>query len=743
MRQPVSILRDSLVRVIALVLAIGASFSAAHAADCIGLVLGGGGARGAAHIGVLKVLEREHIPICKIAGTSMGAIVGGMYASGYSPEEIERILGQIDWKDVLSDDPPREKLSMRRKSQDLEFLLDYEIGYRNGRIVTPQGLIQGQKLLILLRQLLASTWQIDNFDDLPIPFRAVAADIVSGKPVVWDKGDLVLAIRSSMSVPGAFAPLPVDDYLLVDGGIFDNVPVGVARAMGADRLIVVDVGTPIAKREDLTNPLAILNQVVGTLSQDRINRELATLGAGDVLIRPELGDFSAASFDKADQAIPIGAQAAERVLDQLRTFAVGAQTYAEFTARHRLITYTPPLIEFVDVKAGGAGAAKLIEREMQILVGKPLDTDHVDQMVEASYGSGRYQTIRYQVVERDGKTGLEITAVDKPWGPNIALFGIQLSNDFKGNTDYQLKADVIFQNVNDAGGELRNRLRLGGETGVESEFYQPFGLGARFFALGQLGYTAENFPLFQGTDQVADYRVQRGETRAGIGTYLSTDLSLGGGLIYGHDWVRRYIGSPDSITEGDAVFGAYSTRLEYDTLDSAIFPAHGMRLDFDSYWYRKSLGSDNNSDAYKLVWDGVLSSGENHFLFGTRLTASTNSAVIEVNDSLGGFLNLSGYPERGLVAPNLVFGRAVYYRQLSDPDKLFAVPIYFGGSVEGGHLWGLQQAIDTNFDEVIYAGSIFAGVKTPFGPLFLGYGQTNNGHYSVYLTFGTLIRPRF
>ncbi|HET7779146.1 MAG TPA: patatin-like phospholipase family protein, partial [Rudaea sp.] len=291
-----------------------AALPAAQAADCIGLVLGGGGARGAAHIGVLKVLEREHIPICKVAGTSMGAIVGGMYASGYSPEQIETILGQIDWKEVLSDDPPRERLSMRRKNEDLEFLLGYEVGYRDGRIVTPQGLIQGQKLLLLLRQILASTWKIDDFDDLPIPYRAVAADILSGKPVVWSKGDLVLAIRSSMSVPGAFAPLPVDDYLLVDGGIFDNVPVGVARAMGADRLIVVDVGTPIAKRDELTNPLAILNQVVGTLSQDRINSQLALLGEKDILIRPELGDFSSAAFDQAQKAIPIGARAAEKSL---------------------------------------------------------------------------------------------------------------------------------------------------------------------------------------------------------------------------------------------------------------------------------------------------------------------------------------------------------------------------------------------------------------------------------------------
>ena len=715
----------------------------AQAADCIGLVLGGGGARGAAHIGVLKVLEREHIPICKIAGTSMGAIIGGMYASGYSPESIERMLGEIDWKDVLNDDPPREKLSMRRKNQDLEFLLGYEFGYRNGRITTAQGVIQGQKLLMLLRKLLAPTWKIDNFDDLPIPFRAVAADIVRGESVVWSKGDLVLAIRSSMSVPGAFAPLAVDDYLLVDGGIFDNVPVNVARAMGADRLIVVDVGTPIMKREDLTTPLAILNQVVGTLQQDRINRELASLGARDVLISPELGDFNMAAFDKVADAIPIGVRAGEQALASLQGFKTDAVTYAAFTAQHRPIAYAPPLIAFVHVNADRSGAARLIEREMQVLIGKPLDSAQVDRVIETAYGAGRYQTIRYQLVEHDNVAGLEIEAIDKPWGPNIALFGFQLSNDFQGNSDYQLKSNVVFQNINDAGGELRNRVRLGGVTGLESEFYQPFGLGARFFALGQLGYRAEVMPLFNDTVQIAEYRIRRAETRAMAGTYLSNDLAVSGGLKYGHDWITRNIGAADIVAESDANFGAGAFRLQYDTLDDAIFPARGARVDFDTEWYRKSLGSDGNATAYRLVWDGVLSSGQNHFLFGTRLSNSTNSSVIEVNDTLGGFLNLSGYPERGVIAPNIAFGRAVYYRALSDPEKLFSVPIFLGGSVEAGHVWGQQEAVNVNLNSVIYAGSIFAGVKTPFGPLFFGYGQTNNGHSSVYLTFGTLIRPRF
>ncbi len=217
-------------------------------------MLGGGGARGAAHIGVIEVLEREHIPICGVAGTSMGSIVGGLYAAGYSPGDMSEVVGQLDWNDLFSDDPVRVDMPMRRKQADYRYLLDFEIGWKNGRIITPVGVVQGQKLLLLLRRLLASTWGVDNFDQLPIPFRAIATDIVAGREIIFAKGDLPLAIRSSMSVPGAFAPTNVDGKLLVDGGVMNNVPIDVARGMGATRLIVVDVGTPLCGRSGAFEP---------------------------------------------------------------------------------------------------------------------------------------------------------------------------------------------------------------------------------------------------------------------------------------------------------------------------------------------------------------------------------------------------------------------------------------------------------------------------------------------------------
>ncbi|HWG67192.1 MAG TPA: patatin-like phospholipase family protein, partial [Rhodanobacteraceae bacterium] len=308
---------------------------AAPRKDCIGLVLGGGGARGAAHIGVLEVLQREHIPVCVIAGTSMGAIVGSMYAVGYTPDEMQKILGGLDWKGLFNDDPPRPELPMWRKDQDFQYLLNVEIGFRDGKVVMPTGLVQGQKLLLLLRRLLLPAWDTEDFDHLDIPFRAVAANLGNGQTVILDHGNLALAVRASMSVPGAFAPTRYGDQLLVDGGILDNVPVDVARAMGATRMIVVDVGTPLESERDMTNPIAVLNQMLGVATLESTERQLHSLGPGDILIKPQLGGISAADFDQAEKAIRIGEQAAEAMLPQLRRFSESPARWMAWREAHR------------------------------------------------------------------------------------------------------------------------------------------------------------------------------------------------------------------------------------------------------------------------------------------------------------------------------------------------------------------------------------------------------------------------
>jgi NTE family protein len=291
----------------------------------IGLVLSGGGARGAAHVGVLKILEELRIPIDYVAGTSMGAIVGGLYASGMSVEEIASVIGSTDWKGFYSDRQPRSERSLRRKSDGNGFLVDFDVGFKNGGLVFPLGLVQGQKFEIALRRWLLPVATVKDFDRLPIPFRAVATDVAKGELVLLGSGDLASAIRASMSAPGALKPVRLDGRLLVDGGLVNKLPVQVVKDMGADLLIVVDVGFPLLEEDKLNSVLAVSNQMLTIMIQGNVRRQLDLLGDSDVLITPELGHFSSTAFDRVVEAMARGENSARNAQAKLSGLSVDNQ----------------------------------------------------------------------------------------------------------------------------------------------------------------------------------------------------------------------------------------------------------------------------------------------------------------------------------------------------------------------------------------------------------------------------------
>src|SRR5580658_3951302 len=312
----------------------------------VGLVLSGGGARGAAHIGVLKVLEQMHVPIDAIAGTSMGAVVGGLYASGFSARDIEKIMTSLNWQIAFRDRPPREDLTLRRKQEDENFLVAFPLGVRGHKVVLPKGLIEGQGLSQLLRRLTLPVARITNFDELPTQFRAVATDLESGQSVVLGSGDLTSAMRASMSAPGIFAPVERQGRVLVDGGIGDNIPVDVARAMGVDLLIVVDVGSPLQQRNKLTDVTAISNQMLAILLRRNAQAQLATLGPRDILIAPDLGDASSFDFGAVARYIGVGEAAARASADQLAPLAVSDARMQSWQAGRESLRRPPPIIRF-------------------------------------------------------------------------------------------------------------------------------------------------------------------------------------------------------------------------------------------------------------------------------------------------------------------------------------------------------------------------------------------------------------
>ncbi|HEX6834678.1 MAG TPA: patatin-like phospholipase family protein, partial [Rudaea sp.] len=512
------------------------------------LVLGGGGARGAAHIGVLKVLEREHVPIDCITGTSMGAIVGGLYAAGYKADEIETVLKGIDWKEMFQDDPPREELPMRRKEDELRFLGGVELGLRDGKVAFPRGVIQGQKLQLLLKRLLLSTVKTQDFDDLPIPFRSVATDIGSGERVVFARGDLATAIRASMSVPAAFAPIRYQGHLLVDGGITDNVPIDVARELGARRLIVVSVGMPLTSEDQLNSPFAIADQMLNAMMKRQADEQLRSLGPDDLLLTPDLGDVTSADFNRSPDAVRSGLATAEAKLQDVRRFGADAAEYTDFVAHHRQRAFDAPLIAFLDVQRGRSRTAGYVEQHLSSLVGKPFVPETVEKEIGVAYGEGSYERITYEIVDRDGQTGLSVLPVDKGWGPTFVRIGLRLSDNFAGRNSYQLLSELNFTGLNDYGGESRNRIELGQVTELYSEFLQPFGTQGQFYVAPYLDYSAYNFPISTGGDiDIAEYRRNRIAGALEFGWTPNASWQFSGALEYGRDRLNLRVGAPDQL----------------------------------------------------------------------------------------------------------------------------------------------------------------------------------------------------
>ena len=739
-RLPIRMRVLALAAMAGLALAPGPALAAPSDPGCVGLVLGGGGARGAAHVGVLKVLERERIPVCAISGTSMGAIVGGLYAAGYSADELERLVETLDWGDMFVDDPPRAERPMARKDEDFRHLLSLEIGYKDGRISMPAGLVRGQKLLMLLRRLTLSTWQDKDFDALPIPFRAISADIVTGNKVVFADGDLAVAIRASMSVPGAFAPIRLGDRLLVDGGMVDNVPIDDMRAMGATRMIVVDVGSPLVGEDQLGNPASILNQMITALMTEKTGRSLATLDGGDVLIRPDLGTITSVQFNRGEEAVNAGVRAAEAALPRLRALAIEPARYAALRASQHRRAFDPGLVAFLDVSPGGSSSAtRHAAWATEDLVGKRFDVDKVERDVGRTYGDGRYQQIDYRLVRREGQTGLEILPEQKPWTA-FGRLGLQIDDNFNGGNNYLVSAELTFNNVNRTGGQWRNLLQLGRVTGLRTRFRQPFGEGGDFYLSPMLDMRAESLPFWRdGEDLLAEYRLIRRAVALEAGWSPRPEWQVELALIGGKDEARRLVGDPADFRGGSESYAGLRFGATWDTLDSVSFPTKGVRANLDVLSLHEWAGTASEGTVVRASLDWARSWDRYHLLLGARATSALDDGVsFQANSFLGGFLNLSGYAERALVDTQTGLARAVLYRRTGDTSGLFSVPMYVGGSLEAGNVWATRR--DFLRGDPVVAGSLFLGLDTPLGPMFLGYGRNDRGAASWYLTFGSLLR---
>lgn len=708
---------------------------AEHERPRIGLVLGGGGARGAAHIGVLKELERLRVPVDVIAGTSMGAIVGGLYASGMSAAELEELVASLDWAAALSDNPSRKDLSFRRKQDDAEFPIDFEVGVRGTDLVLPKGVIQGQKLDLLLRELTLHTSNIDDFDDLPIPFRAIASDIERGEAYVMGKGDLALAIRASMSVPGVFAPVQIDDRLLVDGGIVGNLPVDVMQQLGVDVIIAVDVEFPLYGRDELASVLAISEQMLTILIRKETLRQIDRLGERDVMIRPELGVFASTNFGEIVTTIEPGEVAARAQSEKLQAISVDRATYDAYQARRSASLQAESQLAFVRVVHDGKLAPAVLESRLSIQAGDPVDPRTLAENANRLHGLQLYEHVGYTLIEENGRTGVEYRATAKSWGPNFLQFGVSLEDDFEGSTGFNLETRMTRAGLNRLGAEWRTDLRLGTDPRVFSEFYQPLSFDSRWFVAPRFEMSQSNLDIF-GTDQtIARLRISEAETGLDFGRELGTVGELRVGAYRGLGEARVKVGDPALPNIDFDTGGAFAT-LRFDTLDNARFPRSGMRADLRWTMSRPGFGADSNFDTVEGEVASSWSRGKNTLQLGLAY-ATTIESDNTVQDffPLGGFLRMSGLSRGEISGPHAALARLVYYRRIGDTTGgILDTPVYFGVSAEAGNVW--QTRSEVSFDTMMANGSIFTGIDTFFGPVYLAAGFAEEGATNFYLFIG-------
>ncbi len=701
----------------------------------IGLVLGGGGARGAAHVGVLEVLEEMRVPIDCIAGNSMGAIVGGLYAAGLSPEEIGREMREMDWDDVLDDKPPRPEQQFRRKRDDDNYLIKKYVGYEAGKLELPLGYIQGQKFDGELARLTQHVSAVKNFDQLPIPFRAVATDIETGKAVVLSSGNLARAIRASMAVPGAFDAVEIDGRLLVDGLVSNNVPLDVAREMGADVVIVVDVGTPLMKREEITDVLAVIGQVSNILSQRNVEAQLRTLRDTDVLIEPDLGDLSTSDFKRAADAIAIGEKAADAARGRLARLSIAVAGFERYVARRPVPSREPPTVAFVRIDAQTKIGEDVLAHPFQPLIGKPLDQKALRKSIEELYGWNIFESVRYEIVEEGASKGLLIHVKEKSWGPNYVQLGIALASNFEGDSTWDIGVSLLKTALNRRAGELRLAAQIGNSPLAFAEFYQPLGVGLRYFINPQLLYDSRSISRFEGGEEVEEFRVHR----YGGGLAAGRVLGHWGELRVG---LRRFAGEADlrigDPTTPDFDFDSAEAflRLTYDTLDNRNFPHSGALAQWEWIESVEALGADSDF-SQSLLNAGIAHSwGRNTVVAGGRFNYTADGAApIQNRFRSGGFFNLSGFVQDQLSGQQELLLRAAYYRRLGNIEWL---PAYAGLTLEYGNVFEDRDDISLSPEDALLAGSVFLGLDTVLGPVYLGYGHAEQGNDSVYLFLGRL-----
>jgi len=701
----------------------------------IGLVLGGGGAKGAAHIGVLRVLDELHIPISCVVGTSMGALVGGTFASGMPPEEIERSVLAINWAKTVGSEGARDRTPINRKLAGITYTNSLDLGIKDGRLKGGGGLLKTQNIEDVIRGLVANARSTEDFDDLPIPFRAVATDMLAGEMVVLEDGDLSVAMRASMSVPGAFSPVLMDGKVLSDGGMMRNLPVDIARDLCADVVIAVSLESPPPKPDDLTTTLALAGRSLDVMIEANQKAQVATLTDADVSIVVPMGDIGSASFERVPDAIPLGREAALAQQDLLRRYALPEDQYLAWRQSISRESGNPILLADVKVTGLERVSPDYVRAQLEeVAPGKAVTTVQIVDDTARIYALGDFERVEYVLTGPRDATTLEIRAVEKSWGPEFVRFDLGFAASGVGNLEAVLRADLDRTWVNPRGGEWRSAIQFGQQTLVQSSFYQPLDIPQHFFVEPLVKFESNLEDIYDNGSRVAVYALRQLYGQLDAGMNLGTRAQVRAGLRSGWLDAQRDTGAtifPELSRETDS---SAQLRVVYDTRDQVGLPTSGTFLNARVMSSGGWLGGDQS---YGLA-EGVLN--KSYPFRGDALSflvgggKRLNGQLPPTQEfQLGGIRTFPGLQSGELRGDSYWIAGTRYNWKIADIQSLFGQAVYAGLRLQAGRM---GQPIDDSEDGAVYGIAGNLGANTPLGPILLSLGYVDNGSWGLQLAIG-------
>lgn len=699
----------------------------------VGLVLAGGGAKGGAHVGVLKVLEELRVPIDCIAGTSMGALVGAGYASGIPAADLERFLIGIEWGKVVGGQGRRDLEPIEQKRDGATYSNSLELGLGREGIVVPGGLVNTSNIEDLLRTFVASARLEPSFDRLPIPYRAVATDMLSGQMVVLQEGDLATAMRASMAIPGAFAPVATDRYVLSDGGLVRNIPVDVARELCADVVIVVNLVEPPVRREKLQSATQLFGRTMDVMIEANEQLQLQSLGPSDVRVDVAMGDITTADFERVPETIPLGEAAARRMADALRRYAVPAQEYAVWrngvTSSQRVDARLSE-VRFEGLEHVNPG---YLARRSEVRAGDLVDTARISQEAQQMAALRDFESVGYRLEGDRESPALVWLPQEKRWGPDYLKFDLGVYASQGGDVTFAIYGRHNRTWLNDSGLESRAEVQLGGESLLSASLLQPLDPAHRWFVEPRVYATRSLEDIFSDGERIARYQLDDLAGRFDLGVNIADVAQARLGYVYTRRSVEVEIGTP-LLPELDADDAGIVASLEYDTRDTPFNPTRGLAVAAEYQSSDDTLGANRDWERAELGV-GMALPLRRDVLWLTLAGGSSLGSNLPADRkfTLGGPGSFPGLELGELRVGDYWTASTGYLWKIKDIMTLRNQALYAGLRVMAG---GVHDRVDDVEGEDLYGGSVYLTGRTLVGPLTIGLGATTTDSWSLWVAVG-------